>query len=100
VSLVVPSGVEPVAYCEWLMAERGVVKRCDLRQMHGVPRGRWIVKTEAEREGENGCDPLICAAVLGLSGSTFYSDERPIVWTRERLSRSISLHRLGGFYAN
>lgn len=102
VRLRVPPGTDPVTHAENLMRDAGVASREKLRGLPGVPGGRWIVvagKADGE-DGEDGADPLVSAAILGLSGPHFYCPNRPLVWTRERLGRSISLHRLGGFYGD
>lgn len=100
VALRTPQGCNPVDYAESLLGQGGLRTRDELRDLGALPRGRWIVRAEKAEEVRGGedLDPLICAAILGLSGPSFYSLERPIIWTRQRLSRAISLHKLGGFY--
>lgn len=91
--------IDPVAYVERIVYSSGVRSRDDLRKIRGIPKGRWIVVDRPPPQKQEGkIDPLICAVLLGLSGPTFYSPERPIVWTKERLLRHITLYKLGGFY--
>lgn len=79
------------------MKSAGLGSREELRDLPELPGGRWIVSSEDEPLEEE-VDPLLCAAILGMSGPSFYSPERPVVWTRGRLGRTIRLRRLGGFY--
>jgi len=97
--LSLPPEEDPVLHVERLVSSSGVKSREDLRKIKGIPKGRWIVvENLSTTEFTGKMDPLVYAVLLGLSGPTFYSPERPIVWTRERLLRHITLYRLGGFY--
>jgi len=99
-ALDIPPGADPVAYAEGLLAEVGCGSREGLSHLPGLPRGRWIVVEDHDGEGAVGHEvgPILEAAILGMSGPSFYSPERPVVWTRERLTRAVRLHKLGGFY--
>jgi hypothetical protein len=97
-----PKDMTALEYARTLLGKAGLhspAATCDLPEL---PQGRWIVHVEsapAEDFAED-IDPLLCAAILGLSSATFYSPDRPVVWTQDRLSRAITLHRLGNFYAD
>ncbi len=92
--------MNPVDYAEQLLEVSGLKSRDSLRDLPSVPRGRWIVRRIDHFDADEGeqPEPLDCAAILGLSGPSFFSADRPVIWTRERLSRVIQLYRLGGFY--
>ena len=97
-----PPDTDPVDYAETLLRESGLESRECLRTHPAVPRGKWIIrprKSEAISFSPS-ADPLVSATILGLSGPFFYCSQRPIIWTRERLSRSLSLYKLDLFYEN
>jgi hypothetical protein len=62
----------------------------DVRGLPGLPAGRWIVRVEPapEEDFATEADPLLCAAILGLSSTSFFAPERPVVWTNDRLARA------------
>jgi hypothetical protein len=95
-----PPGLSHLDHARDLLAESGLNSTADLRALPGLPAGRWIVRVHAQPlpDSPDGCDPLLSAAILGLAGPSFYSPARPVVWTQDRLSRAITLHRLPGFY--
>ena len=97
-----PAGISHLDYAKNLLAWGGLKNTNDLRSLRGVPAGRWIVRVLKNPPPDFGStnDPLLCAAILGLSGPAFYSPERAIVWTAARLSRAITLHRVETFYGN
>lgn len=99
-ALDIPAGVDPVAHAEVLLGAAGCRGREELRGLPGLPEGRWIVIDEKEmpEHWDHEVDPILEAAILGMSGPSFYSPERPVVWTRGRLTRAVRLYRLGGFY--
>jgi len=97
-----PKDMTALEYAGTLLGKAGLhspAATCDLPEL---PTGRWIVHVEAAPAPDfaEDTDPLLCAAILGLSSATFYSSDRPVVWTQDRLSRAITLHRLGNFYAD
>jgi len=97
-----PKDMTALEYARTLLGKAGLhspAATCDLPEL---PQGRWIVHVEAApaEDFAEDIDPLLCAAILGLSSATFYSPDRPVVWTQDRLSRAITLHRLGNFYAD
>ena len=97
-----PKDMTVLEYAGTLLGKAGLhspAATCDLPEL---PQGRWIVHVEAApaKDFAEDTDPLLCAAILGLSSATFYSPDRPVVWTQDRLSRAITLHRLGNFYAD
>lgn len=100
VSLGFPEGEDAVLYAEELIRQAGLGDRGKIRELPGLPTGRWIVLDEAipRAEVRSEIEPLLSAAILGMSGPSYYCLGRPIVWTRERLGRVVSLHRLGAFY--
>ena len=97
-----PKSVAIVEYASSLLRKAGLGSFTAVRDLPGVPEGRWIVRVQAAPEANfaEDADPLLCAAILGLSSTSFYSPDRPVVWTQDRLSRAITLHRLGNFYGN
>ena len=91
-----------VEYAETLLKKAGLHSPTAVRDLPELPEGRWIVRLNLTPDADfaEGTDPLLCAAILGLSSTSFYSPDRPVVWTQERLKRAITLHRLGNFYAD
>lgn len=97
-----PSGEDVMSFAAELLAAEGLSSPDLLKSLPDLPRGRWFVRLEqAPREDfASQTDPLLCAAILGLSGTTFYSRDRPVIWTPDRLGRAVTLYRLGNFYGN
>jgi len=97
-----PGRMTVVEYADVLLESAGLASPGDLRNLDGLPHGRWIVRVEPAPPPEfaGDADPLLCAALLGLCSASFYSPDRPVVWTHDRLARAITLHRLGNFYAD
>ncbi len=91
-----------VEYAGTLLKEAGLHSPTAVRDLPDLPKGRWIVRVNLapDKDFAKDTDPLLCAAILGLSSTSFYSPDRPVVWTHERLKRGITLHRLGNFYAD
>lgn len=97
-----PKNVAIVEYAGALLHQAGLGSFTAVRDLPGLPEGRWVVRVEVAPQADfaEDVDPLLCAAILGLSSTSFYSPDRPVVWTQDRLSRAITLHRLGNFYGN
>lgn len=97
-----PKDATILEYAGLLLKRAGLASATAVTGLPGLPRGRWIVRQEPapERDFAEDTDPLLCAAILGLSSPSFYSLDRPVVWTQDRLARAITLHRLGNFYAD
>jgi hypothetical protein len=97
-----PKDMTALQYAGTLLGKAGLHSSAATCHLPELPRGRWIVHVEAvpAEDFAQDTDPLLCAAILGLSSATFYSPDRPVVWTQDRLSRAITLHRLGNFYAD
>ena len=97
-----PPDTPIVEYAETLLKKAGLHSPTAVRDLSDLPKGRWIVRVNLTPGAAfaAGPDPLLCAAILGLSSTSFYSPDRPVVWTHERLKRAITLHRLGNFYAD
>ena len=97
-----PAHMTVIEYAASLLEKAGLRSPTDVRDLPGLPDGRWIVRLEAAPgvDFADGMDPLFCAAILGLSSTSFYSPDRQVVWTHDRLARAITLHRLGNFYAD
>jgi hypothetical protein len=97
-----PKDMAIVEYAGSLLKKAGLPSPTAVRYWPELPIGRWIVRVEPAPGPDFAADtdPLLCAAILGLSSTTFYSPDRPVVWTQDRLSRAITLHRLGNFYAD
>lgn len=97
-----PKEMTTLEYAGTLLKKAGLSSPADVRNFPELPKGRWIVQVEAAPAPDfaEDTDPLLCAAILGLGSATFYSTDRPVVWTQDRLSRAITLHRLGNFYAD
>jgi hypothetical protein len=97
-----PKDMTALEYAGTLLGKAGLHSPAATCDLPGLPQGRWIVHVEPAPAADfaEDTDPLLCAAILGLSSATFYSPDRPVVWTQDRLSRAITLHRLGNFYAD
>lgn len=97
-----PKDMTALQYAGTLLGKAGLHSSAATCHLPELPRGRWIVHVEAvpAEDFAQDTDPLLCAAILGLSSATFYSPDRPVVWTQDRLFRAITLHRLGNFYAD
>ena len=97
-----PAGYSHLDHARKLLADAGLENTNALRSLPGLPTGRWIIRVLKNPPPDflPTTDPLLSAAILGLAGPTFYSPERPIIWTRERLARAITLHRIDTFYEN
>lgn len=97
-----PKNMTTLEYAGTLLKKAGLSSPADVRNFPELPKGRWIVHVAAAptEDFAEDADPLFCAAILGLSSRTFYSPDRSVVWTQDRLSRAITLHRLGDFYAD
>lgn len=100
VCLSAPEGTSRVELARTLLKQAGFAHTSALHALRNLPRDRWLcIETPAHVEpaGEQP-DPLWCAAVLGRCGPAFYAEDRPVIWTENRLSRRITLYRPGGFY--
>lgn len=97
-----PRNMTVVEYAGSLLRKAGLSSPTTVRDLAGLPKGRWIVHSAAATGADFAADidPLLCAAILGLSSTSFYAPDRPVVWTHDRLARAITLHRLGNFYAD
>lgn len=97
-----PQDMTVVEYAGSLLEQAGLNSPSAVHDLDRLPKGRWIVRVQPAPEADfaEDADPLLCAAILGLCGTSFYSPDRPVVWTHDRLSRAITLHRLGNFYAD
>lgn len=97
-----PKGISYLDHANNLLAAAGLTNTEELRSLPGLPAERWIIRVlpNPPTEFRSSFEPLLCAAVLGLAGPTFYSSERPFVWTAKRLSRVITLHQVDHFYEN
>lgn len=97
-----PKDMSALEYAGTLLEKAGLPSPATTCDLPDLPRGRWIVRVESTPAADfaEETDPLLCAAILGLSSATFYSPDRPVVWTQDRLARAITLHRLGNFYAD
>jgi hypothetical protein len=95
-------GKSHLEHARELLVSAGLSSMSDLRALPRLPTGRWVVRlvTNPSPDFAQECDPLWCAAILGFAGPTFYSSERPAVWTQDRLSRAITLHQVTDFYAH
>ncbi len=89
-------------YLRELLLNAGLSSPEDARKLSALPSGRWIVREVAAPGPDfaQESDQLLCAAILGLSSPSFYSLDRPLVCTHDRLSRAVTLYRLGNFYAD
>lgn len=97
-----PPDMTLIEYAGTLLKKAGLHSPSAVRDLPDLPKGRWIVRVNLapDKDFAKGTDPLLCAAILGLGSMSFYSADRPVVWTHERLKRGITLHRLGNFYAD
>lgn len=97
-----PPDMTLIEYTGSLLEKAKLRSPSAVRHLPELPQGRWIVRLEPAPEADFAAlaDPLLCAAILGLSSTSFYSLDRPVVWTHDRLARAITLHRLGNFYAD
>lgn len=97
-----PPNLTLLEYHEKLWEKSGLSSPEEVRNLPGLPIGRWIVR-EVTAPGPDFApetDPLFCAAILGLCSPSFYSLDRPLVCTHDRLARAVTLYRLGNFYAD
>lgn len=99
--LTLPAAQSRVRYAQQLMKKAGIKTVEELRQLPGLPQGRWIC-IDGSQENPAGAgepaDPLLSAAVLGLSAPSYYAPDRPFIWTEGRLGRRLRLYRPGRFY--
>jgi hypothetical protein len=97
-----PPNTSHLDYANELLADAGFSSVAGLRALPNLPTARWMVRVLAHPPPDfaEACNPLWCAAVLGFAGPSFYSTNRPAVWTPDRLSRAITLHRVASFYAS
>jgi hypothetical protein len=89
-------------YLGELLKKSGLSSPEEVRKLPALPAGRWIVRHVPAPEADfaENADQLLCAAILGLSSPSFYSPDRPLVWTHDRITRAVTLYRLGNFYAD
>lgn len=86
-------------YARELLEKAGVAALQDLRGMQGLPDRRLICREMAgELADPPDRDPLLQAAVLGMCNASFYSPDRPLVWTESRLQRRVELFSVEEFY--
>ena len=74
-----------------------------LKLLPGLPSGVWICRDivpGSENIEESAGDPILHAAILGLCNGTFYSPNRPVIWTESRLRRRVQLFAVGDFYVD
>jgi len=89
-------------YCRGLLRQSALSDIEELKFLPGLPSGMWIcreIRSQAA-PGDPPGDPLLHAAILGLCNGTFYSPDRPVIWTESRLRRRIQLFAVGDFYAD
>lgn len=90
-------GTSVLEYARDLLGQAGFNDLEELRTLDGLPRGRLVC-----REFHGGCvptgTPIFQAAILGLCNASFYSFNRPVVWTETRLLRQVELFSVEGFY--
>lgn len=90
-------------YCRGLLRQSAFSDIEELKFLPGLPSGIWIcrdIRPEAGRVKKSPGNPLLHAAILGLSNGTFYSPDRPLIWTESRLRRRIQLFAVGDFYVD
>jgi len=90
-------------YCRGLLGQSEFSDIEELKFLPGLPSGMWIcrdIRPETGSVEESPGDPLLHAAILGLCNGTFYSPDRPLIWTESRLRRRVQLFAVGDFYVD
>lgn len=95
--------VSHLEYCRRLLAQAEFSDVQHLKFLPGLPSGMWICRdihpATAPVKALRG-DKLLQAAILGLCNNTFYSPDRPLIWTESRLRRRVQLFAVGDFYVD
>jgi hypothetical protein len=90
-------------YCRGLLEQSAFRDIEQLKFLPGLPSGMWIcrdVRPDTGSVEQSPGDPVLHAAILGLCNGTFYSSDRPVIWTESRLRRRVQLFGVGDFYAD
>jgi hypothetical protein len=109
-----PPAVTPLDYARQLMAQCGGQTLEEMQRRLPLPHGRLVCRVVEAKTGQfQQPEPQTLAAlspvertlwhaiVLGLCNSSFYDDERPVIWTHTRLSRTVQLFAPSeSFYAD
>jgi len=98
-----PEDSDPVIYVEKLLEANGYVDAESFRQTLLLPPSGLICSPAPEASRHpvsalNAQEVLEQAVLLGLCNAQGYFPQRPVLWTRTSLSRSLHLYDPGGFY--
>lgn len=101
--LSVNPGGSLLEFCRGLLVQAGFGDIQGLKSLPGLPSGMWICRDvcpATEPVEVSPGDNLLHAAILGLCNKTFYSPDRPLIWTESRLCRRVQLFAVGDFYVD
>jgi hypothetical protein len=94
-----PEGQSFLAYARELATQAGYANPQELATLAGLPPRRLLCQVPTKPiEANLPGDPLLQAAVLGLTNEAFYGPGRPLIWTESRLRRRLLLYSVEGFY--
>lgn len=105
VGIAFPSGVSPREFMNDFIARRGFATPEACKSCVALPSGTYFCRSieggEAERIQPESAPPdevLRAGLILGLCNRYTFNGGRPVLWTDGRLSRTVALYEIGGFY--
>ena len=108
VGLVFDGRRSPINLIEDLLEQSGFRSPEELRPVFAIPPRPLTCRllepaaTEGLVDTRTGAPEEILrqALILGLCGPDIYDPDRPVIWTRSRLTRKADLFEVGDFYAD
>jgi len=107
VGLLFQKGQSPLSFIEKLLKKEGFRSAEELREVFSIPPCLLTCRDiEAGSPGLVKADPddartvLRHALILGLCGPAFYDPNKAVIWTNNRLSRTLDLFEPGRWYAD
>ena len=107
VGLLFRKGQSPLSFIEKLLKKEGFRSAEELREVFPIPSCLLTCRDiEADSPGLVKADPedartvLRQALILGLCGPACYDPNKAVIWTNNRLSRTLDLFEPGRWYAD
>lgn len=107
VGLLFRKGQSPLSFIERLLKKEGFRSAEELREVFPIPSCLLTCRDiEADSPGLVKADPddartvLRQALILGLCGPACYDPNKAVIWTNNRLSRTLDLFEPGRWYAD